>query len=557
MNPAEAVSTRLPFAKSAETGSVVRAATRARLLAPALAIAVTALGLRIVLAPHVDGLDDAGYLEAALRVSNGQTLDNLFPLFRTRVGMAYPLGALLSAGWLEPAQFWLLTIAADMVTIAALGIAGWLLTGAATAGLCAAALYAIYPLAVQQSTMYYPTAFQVASIAVACALIAAGERTRTERRVLLGFFAGLSLGIGYLFKEDVAIVVPVMALAAVVARWPRIGSVAAMCAGAAVVFLAECAAYWQLTGQPLYRLTATSGLGAPLSGQLQIAEIWRWDAYLRSLWLMPSQVGLIWWIAIPALWFAWRARRAMRPLAFMALAFVIVMLYLQFGSGSIGAYSPLPKTPRYTALATVGLMLISGAWLASLLHTRRRMAVLIATVLALAALPCIAYLHIAASERTRNTLAVAAELSALDPAPIYTDYYSARVLRLLAPGRDIRVWYHAKFDENTMLVMNQPEPGAYVLLDRQSAKVYTSSYQLTLPNAVDEQPRQWNLVWSHRAYPDRALSRRLLEGVGAAALRLPSGNPLRNRIIRNVTEIIENDHATLYRVPAIASQSSN
>src|SRR5688500_727852 len=111
MNPAEAVSTRLPFARSADTGSVVRAATRARLMAPALAIALAALGLRIALAPHVDGLDDAGYLEAALLVSNGQTLDHLFPLFRTRVGMAYPLGALLSAGWLAPAQFWLLTIA--------------------------------------------------------------------------------------------------------------------------------------------------------------------------------------------------------------------------------------------------------------------------------------------------------------------------------------------------------------------------------------------------------------------------------------------------------------
>jgi hypothetical protein len=539
MNPAEAVSTRLPFARSVDTGSVVGAATRARLIAPALAIALAALALRMVLAPHFDGLDDAGYLEAALRVSNGQTLDHLFPLFRTRVGMAYPFGALLSAGWLAPAHFWLLTIAADMVTIAALTIAGWLLTGAATAGLCAAALYAIYPLAVQQSTMYYPTAFQVAAIAVACALIAAGERTRAQRRLLLGFLAGMSLGIGYLFKEDVAIMVPVMALAATVARWPRLGSVAAVCAGAAVVFFAECAMYWLFTGQPLYRLTATSGLGAPLSEQLQIAEIWRWDAYLRSLWLMPSQVGLMWWVAFAALWFAWRTRRAMRPLAFVALVFVIAMLYLQFGSGSIGAYSPLPKTPRYTALATVGLMLISGAWLASLIHTRRRLGVLTASVLALAALPCIAYLHIASSERTRNTLAVAAALSAVEPAPLYTDYYSARVLRLLVPGRDIRVWYHAKFDENTMLLMNEPPPGAYVLLDRQSAKVYTSSYQLTLPDAVEEQPR------------------RLLEGLRAAALRLPSGNPLRNRVIRNVTEIIDDDQATLYRVPAIAAQSSN
>ena len=49
--------------------------------------------------------------------ARGGSLEGMFPLFRTRVGMAYPLGWLLQAGWLVPAQFWILTVAAECVTL--------------------------------------------------------------------------------------------------------------------------------------------------------------------------------------------------------------------------------------------------------------------------------------------------------------------------------------------------------------------------------------------------------------------------------------------------------
>lgn len=542
MNPGAAASTRRPFARSVELA--------------ALAIAAGAVAIRIAFAPHIDGLDDAGYLDAALRAGEGRPLDGLFPLFRTRVGMAYPLGALLGMDWLEPSQFWLLTAAADAVTVVALALAGTLLTGAAAAGLGAAALYAIYPLAIQQSMMYYPTAFQVASIAVACALIAAAERLGNRPRLLCGLAAGVSLGIGYLFKEDVAIAVPAIALAALIARFPRLTTAVMVGVGAASIFVIECLAYWLTTGDALFRLAATSGLGAPLSEQLQISEIWRWDAFVRSLLLVPAQVGVIWWLAIAATASAWRQRHSARGLAFVAVMLVATMAYLQFGSGSLTAYSPLPKTPRYTALATPALMLVTGGWLAMLMASRRRVAAGIAMVTAAAAVPCIVYLHLASSERTRNTIAVLPALASLDAGPVYTDYYSARVLRLLAPRRDIRVWFHARFDANAMLLVSEPAPGSYVLLDRQSAKVYTSSYRLPLPKAVEDRPRNWAPVWTHRAYPDGALSRLLLEALHAAAARLPSGNPLGSRINRNVEDMITDDEATLYRVPERTSHDA-
>src|SRR5829696_3106131 len=109
MNPGEAVSTRRQFEKSASPATLARWIAGERVLAPAAIIGILAVSIRIAFGPQLDLLDDAGYLEAARRVSDGQSLDNLFPLFRLRVGMAYPLGWLLSSGIVEPTQFWLLT----------------------------------------------------------------------------------------------------------------------------------------------------------------------------------------------------------------------------------------------------------------------------------------------------------------------------------------------------------------------------------------------------------------------------------------------------------------
>ena len=101
---------------------------------------------------------------------------------------------LLGVHALEASQFWLLTLAADAVTLAALASAAWMLSGTATAVLCTTGLYAIYPLAVQQSAMYYPTSFQVASIAVAIALMLSAERTSGGRRLAIAHTLVKTLG---------------------------------------------------------------------------------------------------------------------------------------------------------------------------------------------------------------------------------------------------------------------------------------------------------------------------------------------------------------------------
>jgi hypothetical protein len=89
-----------------------------------------------------------------------------------------------------------------------------------------------------------------------------------------------------------------------------------------------------------------------------------------------------------------------------------------------------------------------------------------------------------------------------------------------------------------------------VLLDRQAAKIYTSSYEMALPDEVTSPPGEWQLVWHGRAYEDGSMTRAWLEGVRAAARRLPSGNPLSSRVERSIADLIDADEAYLYRVPS-------
>lgn len=520
---------------------------RRRLAWGAAALVLLGLLLRVALAPEFDSLDDAGYLDAARHVSQGTEL-RAFPLFQLRVGMSYPLGMLVRGDLLSLRQFWVLTIAADVLTMIALLALLRSLDAPPLAAPVLAALYATYPLAVQQATIYYPTAFQVAAIAVGLALLArAGLGERGSLAVAYG--GGVAIGLGYLVKEDVALVVPAMMVAGLLAGWPRWRVLAAFATGAAAVFTAECAAYWITTGHPLARLAASSGLAAQnMSDALDIAAIWRWHGYLRSLFATPINVGLLWWLAIPAAVAGFRAKA--RPHRFLAWALVLLCIYLQFGSASFRSYVPLPKTPRYSSIATPFVITLVATWLAAMLMRRRRRALALVGAVVAVNLLCIAYLSASSGERTRNTLAALPVVDTLS-GRVYTDYYGARILRLLTDGSaTVEALYHADFIASEPRVLVDPatlEAGSFVLLDRQSAKVYTSSYGMLLPSGVTTAPPAWEAVWHHRAYPSGSATRYVFDRLRTLA-RLVPDNPISRRVVRNVADMIDHDDATLYRV---------
>lgn len=538
-----------PAASANPDGSPNRAAPDAkrRVGLILLGICALALALRLLHGSQLDGLDDAGYLSAAGNVASGHLAPQGTSLFGLRVGMSYPLGSLVGAGVLRLDQFWMLTLLVDLLGLLAIFMAARSLWDDRT-GLLAAALYAAYPLAIQQACFYYPTVFQVAGLSIGFALLVA-TRNNPRFAYILAWLGGLAAGLGYLAKEDVAIAIAAISASMVMTRAVRLSVVLAFCAGAGTVFLAESLSYRWLTGDFLLRLHGTAEQGAQnVSDQTTLAGIWKWDAYIRSLWVLPYQVGLYWWLAIPCAVIVLKS--ADRGTRAVGVCLLLTFGYLQFGSGSFSSYSPLPKTPRYTAIATPFMIATLAFGLRQLfgrLSSLMRRSLVAALVLT--ALPCIAFSSLGSGERTRNTLAALQAIQSRGITSVQTDFYSARLLNLLAPGLG-ETFFHADWKKGVTQLLVEPDHlnGKYVLIDRQLAKIYTSSYEFALPPLVEKPPDSWEVVWSRRAYPDGSAGRSFLAGIRAIGTWLPG--PLRSRIVRNVDDMFQGDQAVLFRVPA-------
>ncbi len=524
--------------------------TRAVLVAGA--ILLLGVGIRAALSPQFSGLDDAGYLDAARSVAQRDHGMAHATLFYLRVGMSYPLGLLIRAG-LAPPHFWLLNTVTESATILILIALGWRLFGR-RAGLIAGLLYACYPLAVGQATLFLPTVYQIASIALALWLLElAGDET-TLKQWVLGGLSGVSLGLGYLVKEDVALLVPALVVVAFLTKYRPIRPLVAVCVGATVVLATECVLHAINDGNPFYRFAYNSTVVNNATNQVRLADgmrmqaLWDWDAFLRPLFVMPYQVGAYWWCAVPAVVMALRRGGAAGRL--LALLLLVVFAYLQFGSAAILTYVPLPKSARYTAILTPMLILLLAGWLSAIYRAgRSRVATALITGIVVTSVPCLIAYGLTASERTRNAVHVVAALKAHDVRTVYADSISGRLLRSLVDKRvEVHDWFQADFDRRQMSVTTSIDDlrGKFVFLDWQGFKVYTSNYGLQLPDDVRQVSREADVVWSGRAYPMGGWQRSVLEGVRSASRYVPGY--VGRRIAANCADMLDNDEAALLRV---------
>ena len=287
MNRGEAASIRRPFARPVDRLAPIAAGRRPGYRS-AVVIAPGAIALRVSLAPQFDGLDDAWY--TSRRRSGSATAVRSITCSRCfgRVS-AWPIrfGWLLDAGWLQPDQFWILTITAecdDADVAVRRGLAAGRHGNASVSPRLS--LYAIYPLAIQQSSMYYPDrvpggvdrgrvrAHRARANGVDRARADAVRDSRPACRSVLATS----------FKEDVAIVVPAMALASLIARFPRVGDRRrGVRRRRRRVLRSSARAIGRRPAIRCFGWPRRRDASAPPAVQLQIAEIWRWDAYLRSL----------------------------------------------------------------------------------------------------------------------------------------------------------------------------------------------------------------------------------------------------------------------------------
>ena len=334
-----------------------------------LAIVFCGIALRLHCFRGFVGLDDAEYAKLAYQMAqNGFGVGNyngpaVFPL---RVGIIYPASILFRlfgvTEWSIIGYSFFLSIIGILIAY----ICTRYCFGTA-AGLVAAAIWAILPLDVENSTYFLPDlpgAF-FASTGLVCILFLI--QSKSEKRLALfagGFLAGITFGISWLCKETVLYLVPFCVVLCVIMLKENLGRNGPTWIGIAIgslgIVLAEMILYHYLAGDLLFRFNEMERNYLQLkNGFFTEGSRWGWqlgDSYLRALskrllltgpktiflnsyFLFMPLFGLI--ASFHALY--WKDRSFFIP----ALWLLTVCAMFNFSSSSLSHYTPLALFERY------------------------------------------------------------------------------------------------------------------------------------------------------------------------------------------------------------------
>lgn len=333
-------------------------------IALAAAIFTIALAVRLICFTGLIASDDLDYAWRARLVAEGhQQLESYHAA--TRYGVFLPVALFYRFfgvhEWTTVAAPLIFSSFAAMLTaligmeIAGLAV-GW------TSGL----LMATFPIDVRYASILVPEPFLQAIILMGALLFLLAER---EDSPLLGFGAGLFLGLSYVTKEPGIFVAAAFVMFALSQRRWRLA--AWLVAGTVVVIAAELVWYWTQTGDLLFRLHALGAHNNDTNDKaLRAANdhlLWRlWQAYpemmlepdvdfgLHSvLALALAAAALRWWWSKSTVWllFFWAT---------------LPFLYLNFGTSSFTSYLALPAAPRYISLVYPPLFIVAAATLFAL-----------------------------------------------------------------------------------------------------------------------------------------------------------------------------------------------
>lgn len=481
-------------------------------------IFVVAVTLRLISFHGYAGSDDGSYAELAQALATGNFRVGEYvgpPVFPLRVGVFGPVAALFRlfgpGEWTTMAYPFLLSL--GMVGLAF--VAGRLLFGT-TAGLLAAAVQAIIPLASRSATILMPdlpAAFW-ANVGVV-ALLFGLRREGVRAKALLGVACGLALGLSWLCKETVAYFAPFLIGATIYMTWRSriqlplaVASVGAL-AGVVVV---ETLVYWRLTGDPFHRVhemhrnyeynstwffTEGSRFGwAP--GEYHIALVKRLfrDGPLTLL-ASPSFGGVT---AVAVLAVAYASFRKQRAFAFVAAWFIWLLLAFNFGTSSLRQYQPLVLFDKYAYPLLFPSCLLTAGFLSQLLAGQpiwRRPAEPAASErafwgYAVSALLVSGSLVVTAENVWSGRKSAAERIAArsLSPRdPLYTDSRTLRVMEFF--------WSFPKqlagVDFSNLTADDIP-PGAYVLVNRSKLRLLENYYEYGVPTFCREPPAEWTVV---------------------------------------------------------------
>jgi len=357
--------------------------------AAVLAILFVAAALRLRLFAGYAGFDDAEYARIAYRIAVGTFVAGdyggpvVFPL---RVGLTVPTA--LGFGVFGFGE-WSMVLYPFILSLLSLGLA-YVCAGhffGQRAGLIAAALMSVIPLEVGSATKLLPDMPAAFYAAMGVTIVAVGSRAGAEKgaqRIFwYGVLAGAAFGLSWLCKESVTFLAPFcLTYFAICFRQDRRMALllwAGVAAGSLGILFGEMIAYYQATGNFLYRFHAIERNYRLIeNGFFTQGSDFGWregESYARALakrlliegpallllqyeFLFVPLVGLI------AAFHGWYSKD--RAFLVPSLWLVTLLLMFNFSSTSLTSYMPLPLFHRYFYMIIFPAVVLTAGLVAKL-----------------------------------------------------------------------------------------------------------------------------------------------------------------------------------------------
>lgn len=328
--------------------------------------------------------DDVEYANLAHRIISGGFLrahQETAPIYPVRIGILAPAAAAFTLFGISEHALGIFPLIVSLLSIVLAYLAGRMLFSERV-GIFAAVLQALLPLDVRYGPLLYPDAPGALLLNTAILLVYRGSREPLPRKqAMVGALAGLCLGLSWLCKEAILFSLPFLAgyvLWVIYGKRGHVVLAAWMVVGFGVVVGIEAGLYAWYVSDPLYHFHAIER-----HSRHPWATPWFWppDASWAQLGarlfrdgpetiLLSTRFGLV--TAVAALAVGYAVFKGLRSYAFVGAWFVYHGLVFNFGSHSLRSYMPLPTSDRYLWPLLLPAMLLTAAFVCTILDSRRK-----------------------------------------------------------------------------------------------------------------------------------------------------------------------------------------
>ena len=446
-------------------------------------IVIFGIFLRLVFFSGMGVSDSLTYSKTAHDISNGIDQNSVLTL-STRLGLIYPTAISYKVFGVNDFSSVLFIFLTSIASIILIFYFGKLLFNTRT-GLIAAFLLSFFPLDIVHSTKLLsdlPSAFFVA-LGVYIFLYA--ELKSKLKYGISYLLSGIFIGVGYLIRES-ALLISLFFIAYILYKRKVKKEYFLVPAGVLMIFIFESLIFFNLTGDPLFRVHTSQEYLAEASlvhnyfGRLDLPS-----GFFHYPWLFLTNSLLVFFyifILFAAIYFIVFRRRETYTLLFW---FVPLLLYLSFGSSSLSQYIPFRAVDRYTfVIAMPGILLLSF-FLAGKKWNMKSAPFLIVAFLFVTS---IAFVYIREDRNQLKELRLAYDYIKNLEKPIYADDRSIKAFSYIGEYSDgINV---SEYTKDLSGVMD-----SYIIINKRMIKgLKDANENMIFPDEIENPPKIWELV---------------------------------------------------------------